>query len=84
MNEYIKILFKVYQLGFNSSKGNIVDLEIINQVIPEDNYRYLNLESTQLLIAYNFKGEPLVVDMFKTPNIGVVGISLSERVNILK
>ena len=79
LSEYIKSLFKAYQIEFNSPKGNIVDLEIINQVIQEDNYRYLNLEPTQLLIGYNFKGEPLVVDMLKTPHIGVVGTSLSGK-----
>ncbi|EIF6158476.1 hypothetical protein LFJ63_003031 [Clostridium perfringens] len=79
LSEYIKSLFKAYQIEFNSPKGNIVDLEIINQVIPEDNCRYLNLEPTQLLIGYNFKGEPLVVDMLKTPHIGVVGTSLSGK-----
>lgn len=55
LSEYIKSLFKAYQIEFNSPKGNVVDLEIINQVIQEDNYRYLNLELTQLLIGYNFK-----------------------------
>lgn len=79
LSEYIKSLFKAYHVELSSNKGNIVNLDIVNKKINELNYRAISLEPTKLICGYDLKGNPLIVDMLKTPHIGVVGTSLSGK-----
>ncbi|MBI5995884.1 hypothetical protein [Clostridium perfringens] len=84
LSEYIKSLFKAYHIELSSNKGNIVNLDIVNKEIEEPMYPNLNLEPTKLICGYNLKGEPLIVDMLKTPHIGVVGTSLNGKTKCIE
>lgn len=76
--DYLKQLFKAIDIKLSNYKA-IVTLEII-LVDPGDLlYKPYILPSTKLLIGYNYKGEPLVADMLKTPHIGVQGLSNSGK-----
>ena len=75
VQDYIKSLFKAYYIELISSKGNIVKLDIITKDIKELNYKAIDLEPTKLVFGYDLKGNPLIVDMLKTPHVGVVGTS---------
>ncbi|MDK0794626.1 hypothetical protein P5E48_15650 [Clostridium perfringens] len=79
VQDYIKSLFKAYYIELISSKGNIVKLDIITKDIKELNYKAIDLEPTKLAFGYDLKGNPIIVDMLKTPHIGVVGTSLSGK-----
>lgn len=79
LSEYIKSLFKAYHVELSSNKGNIVTLDIVNKEINELTYRAISIEPTKLICGYDLKGKPLIVDMLKTPHIGVVGTSLSGK-----
>lgn len=79
LSEYIKSLFKAYHVELSSNKGNIVNLDIVNKKINELTYRTISIEPTKLICGYDLKGKPLIVDMLKTPHIGVVGTSLSGK-----
>ncbi|WP_322384714.1 hypothetical protein, partial [Clostridium perfringens] len=79
LSEYIKSLFKAYHVELSSNKGNIVNLDIINKEVDELKHETISLEPTKLICGYDLKGNPLVVDMLKTPHIGVVGTSLSGK-----
>ncbi|MBI5995666.1 hypothetical protein [Clostridium perfringens] len=84
LNDYIKSLFKAYYVEISSNKGNIVNLDIINKEINEPMYNTINLEPTKLICGYDLKGNPIVVDMLKTPHIGVVGTSLSGKTKCIE
>ncbi|HHD2824492.1 TPA: hypothetical protein ACOTHD_002950 [Clostridium perfringens] len=79
LSEYIKSLFKAYHVELSSNKGNIVNLDIINKEVDELKHETISLEPTKLICGHNLKGEPLIVDMIKTPHIGIVGTSLSGK-----
>lgn len=83
-NEYIKSLFKAYHVKISSNKGNIVNLDIVSKEIEEPMYNNINLEPTKLICGYDLKGEPLIVDMRKTPHIGIVGTSLSGKTKCIE
>ena len=82
--DYIKSLFRAYDIEFSSSRGNLVDIDIITKSLKELRYKNINLEATKLLIGYDLKGEPLILDMLKTPHIGVVGTSLSGKTKCIE
>lgn len=84
LNDYIKSLFKAYHVKISSNKGNIVNLDIVSKEIKEPMYNNLNLEPTKLICGYDLKGEPLIVDMRKTPHIGIVGTSLSGKTKCIE
>lgn len=75
LNDYIKSLFMAYHVEVSSNKGNIVNLDIITKDIKELNYKAIDLEPTKLVFGYDLKGNPIIVDMLKTPHVGVVGTS---------
>ncbi|MGU8246228.1 hypothetical protein ACV3T0_12900 [Clostridium perfringens] len=84
LEDYIKSLFKAYHAEIKGNQGNIVTLDIINKEIEEPMCPDLNLEPTKLICGYNPKGEPLIVDMLKTPHIGVVGTSLNGKTKCIE
>lgn len=84
LEDYIKSLFKAYHAEIKGNQGNIVTLDIINKEIKEPMYNNINLEPTKLICGYDLKGKPLVVDMLKTPHVGVVGTSLSGKTKCIQ
>ncbi|HHQ4187601.1 TPA: hypothetical protein ACY4RS_000306 [Clostridium perfringens] len=79
LKEYISGLFKAYYIDFKSIRGDLLSIDIVNKNIKDLEYIYLDLEPTKLLIGYDLKGSPLILDMLKTPHVGVVGTSINGK-----
>lgn len=84
LKDYIKSLFKAYNIEISSSKGNLLDIDIITKDIKELKYSFIKLEPTKLLIGHDLKGNSLILDMLKTPHIGVVGTSISGKTKCIE
>lgn len=72
--DYIKQLFRAYEVEIINIEGKAIT-EIINELLEDIEYKYIKLPATTLLLGYDRKGEPITVDMKKTPHIGVQGTS---------
>lgn len=76
--DYIKQLFRADEVNIVNEKGLAI-IEVINNKAEDINYEPYILSPFKLLLGYNKKGEPLIVDMKKTPHIGVQGASNSGK-----
>ncbi|MGL4107274.1 hypothetical protein [Clostridium sp. LP20] len=76
--DYIKQLFRAKEVKITNAKGTAI-LEVINKEVGDVKYTYVKLPPTSLLVGYNNKGEEIIVDMKKTPHIGVQGASNSGK-----
>lgn len=72
--DYIKQLFRAYEINVSNEEGKVI-IEVINREIDDLEYSFIELPSTTIVLGYDRKGEPIMVDMKKTPHIGVQGTS---------
>lgn len=77
-SDYLKQLFRAKEIHMENKEGKVF-LDIINNPAKDLYFEQIELTPTQLLLGYNMKGEPIVVDMLKTPHIGVQGASNSGK-----
>lgn len=73
-NDFLKQLFMAESVEISNLKGKVL-LEIIKKYERNIKFKRLDLPSTTVLLGYRDTGEPITVDMLKTPHIGVVGLS---------
>lgn len=81
--DYLKQLFKAIDIGISSYKA-IAKLEIVLTDPGDLLYKPYIINNTKLLLGYDYKGEPLVVDMLKTPHVGVQGLSNSGKSKMIE
>lgn len=72
--DYLQQLFRAYEVDISNNEGKVI-IEVVNAKIDDINYEFIELPSTTLLLGYDKKGVPIIVDMKKTPHIGVQGTS---------
>lgn len=72
--DYLKQLFRAKEVELTNVEGKAI-LEIINKDIGDLKYKHLELTPYKLLLGYNGKGEPVIIDMKKTPHVGIQGAS---------
>lgn len=82
-HDYLKQLFKAIDINIVNYKA-IVTLEIVLTDPGDIAYEPYILPGTKLLLGYDYKGEPLVVDMLKTPHVGVQGLSNSGKSKMIE
>ncbi len=73
--EAIEKAYKCKCILKNIPFSNVVEVELINKEIRGINQPLLSLTSYQLLIGYDFKGNPIILNMDHTPHLGVIGTS---------
>lgn len=73
--EAIEKAYKCKCILKNIPFSNIVEVELINKEIRGINQPLLSLTPYQLLIGYDFKGNPIILNMDHTPHLGVIGTS---------
>lgn len=76
--DYIKQLFRAKEVTMSNHEGKAI-VEVITKSINDLEYKPLELLSTELLLGYDYKGNPIIVDMLKTPHMGVQGASNSGK-----
>lgn len=76
--DYLKQLFKAKEVELTNFKGKAV-LEVITNYIEDIEYKPIELPPTSLLLGFDSKGEPVIVDMLKVPHMGVQGASNSGK-----
>ncbi len=76
--DYLKQLFRAKEITMSNQEGKSI-VEVVTKSIEDLEYKPLELLSTELLLGFNYKGEPIIVDMLKTPHIGVQGASNSGK-----
>lgn len=95
--EAIEKAYKCRCLLSNIPFSNLVEIELITKDIKGLKQPLMILNKYELLLGYDFKGNPITVDMSDTPHMGVVGTSkmgksvciemalqaIQEQINIL-
>lgn len=73
--EAIEKAYKCRCLIRNIPFSNIVEIDLITKEIKGLKQPLMLLTDHELLLGYNLKGIPIIVDMSSTPHLGVVGTS---------
>jgi hypothetical protein len=81
--DYLRQLFRAKEINFENNKGKII-LEIINNPVEDLYYKPIELLPTQLLLGFDAKGEPIVIDMKVTPHVGVQGLSNNGKTKMIE
>lgn len=72
--DFIKQYFRGYSIDLFNLKGYVV-IELILNDFEDLKLQSINLPNNMLCLGYDIKSQPIIVDMFKTPHIGVQGLS---------
>ena len=95
--EAIEKAYKCRCILRNIPFSNIVEIELVTKDIKGLKQPLMLLTPYQLVLGYDFKGDPIITDMSATPHLGVVGTSkmgksvciemalqaIQEQINIL-
>lgn len=95
--EAIEKAYKCRCILRNIPFSNIVEIELVTKDIKGLKQPLMLLTPYQLVLGYDFKGDPIITDMSSTPHLGVVGTSkmgksvciemalqaIQEQINIL-
>lgn len=54
-------------------------IDMVKKKIDDIDYKKIDLPPTQLLLGFDYKGEPIIADMKITPHMGVIGNSNSGK-----
>lgn len=81
--DYLKQLFRVTDLFITNKKG-LVDIEIVSNPLEEQNYKYIPTKPTELLLGYDFKGQPILADMNVNPHLLITGLSGQGKTGLLR
>ena len=73
--EAIEKAYKCRCLIRNIPFSNIVEIELVTKEIKGLKQPLMILNPYQLVFGYDFKVDPIIVDMLSTPHLGVVGTS---------
>lgn len=77
-SDYLKQMFRAKEVRMINNKGT-VEIEVFNKDVGDIKYEYVDMSPYELIFGYNKKGEPITVNMKKTPHIGVQGASNSGK-----
>lgn len=78
LEENIEAIEKTYKCRCilkNIPFSNVVEVELVTKEIKELKQPLMLLNHYQVLLGYDFKGDPIIADMDDTPHLGVVGTS---------
>ena len=81
--DYLKQLFMAESIEMSNLRGRVI-LEVIEKPIRNMKFKKVELPSTTVLLGYRDTGEPITVDMLKTPHIGVVGLSNNGKSKMIE
>ncbi|MDS0525442.1 hypothetical protein NNC19_07110 [Clostridium sp. SHJSY1] len=81
--DYLRQLFRAKEIILSNSEGKVF-FEIINKPVSEKEYKPIILPPMSLLLGFDSKGEPIIVDMDKTPHIGIQGLSNSGKTKMIE
>lgn len=73
--EAIEKAYKCRCILRNIPFSNIVEIELVTKEIKGLKQPLMLLTPYQLVLGYDFKGDPIIADMSSTPHLGVVGTS---------
>ena len=79
--EAIEKAYKCRCLINNIPFSNLVEIDLITKEIKGLKQPLMLLTDHELLLGYNLKGIPIIVDMSSTPHLGVVGTSKMGKSN---
>lgn len=77
-SDYLKQMFRAKEVNMINKNGT-AEIEVFNKDIGDIKYEYVDMSPYELIFGYNKKGEPITVNMKKTPHIGVQGASNSGK-----
>ena len=95
--EAIEKAYKCRCILKNIPFSDLVEIELVTKEIKGLKQPLMLLKAYELLLGYDFKGDPIITDMSATPHLGVVGTSkmgksvciemalqaIQEQINIL-
>ena len=82
-SDYLKQMFRAKEVNMINKNGT-AEIEVFNKDIGDIKYEYADMSPYELIFGYNKKGEPITVNMKKTPHIGVQGASNSGKSKMIE
>lgn len=73
--DYLKQLFRAVEIIISNKRGK-VKIEVVLEDPGDIEYYPFITKNTSLILGYDFKGSPILIDMLKTPHVGVQGLSV--------
>lgn len=81
--DYLKQLFRAIEIIISNRCGK-VNMEIVLEDPGDIGYSIFITKNTTLVLGYDFKGQPILIDMLKTPHIGVQGLSMVGKSKMIE
>ena len=81
--DYLKQLFRCQDVFISADKG-IVKLDIVTNPLEDQDYKYIPTKATELLLGYDFKGNPILADMKVNPHLLITGLSGQGKTGLLR
>lgn len=83
LQDYIKTSFGALDVNL-SYENQFIEMELILHEIEDLEYQKIDLNPYQILIGYDLKGEPIIVDMKVNPHLLVTGLQGQGKTYMLK
>lgn len=64
--------------------SNLCEVIIIRDPVGELQYNSIKLPGTQLLIGYDYQGDPIIADMLETPHLLLTGLSGNGKTGMIR
>lgn len=81
--DFIKHYFRAFYLFITDIPGYIF-LKVVDNPIVNLSYSFSYLDNFKLKIGYDFFGDPIFIDMKKTPHVAIQGLSNMGKTSLLK
>lgn len=72
--DFIIQFFRAFNINLYNSQGYVV-FDVVLKDFDDLNYFDMNLQDNFLCFGYDLKLDPVIVDMYKCPHVGVQGLS---------
>ena len=81
--DFLKNLAKCKSVELENPPGYVL-IRFLFKEVQDLPFTKIPVTNTQLVIGYDYNLQPIIVDMAKTPHIGVVGLSLSGKTRAME
>lgn len=84
IKDEIENAYKCKTVMENIPFSSLVKAEIIIKEIDQMDFKPIILPNTKLLLGYDFRGEPIIIDMLSTPHALISGLSGQGKTGLLR
>ena len=84
IKEHIDKAYKCKSIIEDIPFSNLVNIELITNEMEQREYMPILLPNTTLLLGYDLRGEPIIIDMLSTPHALISGLSGQGKTGLLR